>query len=62
MVDLSLEGINLLEIWENSSRQRVPKPRGSRKEAVTVTFNTRVGQFYTISMRDNSLTSTAGPW
>ena len=62
MIHLSLEGRNDIGIWEKSSRQRVPKPRVRSKEAVTVTLDTRVGQFYTISIGGNSLARTTGAW
>ena len=31
MLDMSLEGTNAKGIWDNSSRQRVPKPNVIRK-------------------------------
>ena len=34
MIDMSLEGTNGKGIWNNSSKQVVPKPRFNKKEAV----------------------------
>ena len=61
MINLPLKGRKIVGIRTNISRQRVPKPRVSGKETVTVPLNTRVAQFHTVSVESYSLPSATGP-
>ena len=62
MIDLSIESRKAIRIRERISRQRVLKPRGSRKETVARLINTSVAQINAIPVRGYSVTSSMRSW